>query len=318
MSRKKQLAIALFVILVIALFPFGDQTPIQYVERSSGQVKTEQIYGEGWLRWLYNNPLGELSLSAFVKRKFVSEWYGRRMDSPESAKKIPQFVKQYGIDLSEAQKQKFISFNDFFSRKLKATARSIDTNKNVLISPADGKILAYPNISQQDFIVKGYRFNLFEFFNDTTLARHYENGSLIIVRLCPTDYHRFHFPSDGKVLKTQKIEGPLYSVSPIALRKKVELICRNKREYTQIQSPLFGHYIMAEVGATMVGSIIQTYPKQQVLKGDEKGYFLFGGSTVVLFFEKGQLKIDADIVENTKKHLETEVKMGEHIAITDE
>ena len=315
MTKKKKLALALFFIVFIAIFPFGDNAPIKYIERNTGKIKTEQVYGEGWLHWLYNNPVGKLSLYAIVKRKFVSDWYGEQMDSPESAEKIADFVKQYGINLSEAQKQEFTSFNDFFSRELKPNSRTIDTNRNTLISPADGKLFAYENISQQDFIVKGYRFNLLRFFNDSTLAKKYENGSLIIVRLCPTDYHRFHFPYSGTVLNTTKIEGPLFSVSPIALRKKVEIICRNKREYSEIQTSNFGTIIMAEVGATMVGSIIQTYKNEQIMKGQEKGYFLFGGSTVVLLFEEGRIQIDADLIENTKKLLETEVKMGEQIGV---
>ena len=313
MNKKKKLALALFFIAFIAIFPFGEELPIKYVERSSREIKTEQVYGEGWLYWLYNNPIGKLSLYALVKRKVVSDWYGSQMDSPESAEKISGFVKQYNIDLSEAKKQEFNSFNDFFSRELKPNARRIDTNKDVLISPADGKIFAYENISQQDFIVKGYRFNLLQFLNDSALAKKYKNGSLIIVRLCPTDYHRFHFPSNGKVIDNQKIDGPLYSVSPIALRKKAEIICRNKREYTLVDSEDFGQYIIAEVGATMVGSIIQTYKTAEVKKGQEKGYFLFGGSTVVLLFKEGEIEIDTDLIDNTKKQLETEVKMGEKI-----
>lgn len=316
MNKKKKIILALFIIVFIAVFPFGDNAPIKYIDRNTGEINTEQVYGEGWLHWLYNNPIGKLSLYGIVKRKFISDWYGKQMDSPESADKISAFVEQYGIDLSEAKKQEFTSFNDFFSRELKPNARAIDTNRTVLVSPADGKLFAYQNISEQDFIVKGYRFNLLQFFNDSALAKKYKNGSLIIVRLCPTDYHRFHFPYSGAVLNTTKIEGPLFSVSPIALRQKVEIICRNKREYSKIKSETFGTYIMAEVGATMVGSIIQTYKNEQIKKGEEKGYFLFGGSTVVLFFEKGEIKIDKDLLENTRKQVETEVEMGEQIAIS--
>ena len=316
MHKKKGILVVLFISLFIAVFPFGDKTPIKYVDRRSKEIKIEQIYGEAWLRWLYHNPAGQLSLYSIVKRKFVSDWYGNRMNKPESAKKIPDFVKKYHIDLSEAKKQKFESFNDFFSRELKPEARPIDTRSNVLVSPADGKILAYQNINKQDFIVKGYRFNLYEFLNDSLLAKKYQNGSLLIVRLCPTDYHRFHFPTDGTVIDYQKIAGPLFSVSPIALRKKVEIICQNKREHTQIKTSLFGDIIMSEVGATMVGSIVQSYKNKDIEKGEEKGYFLFGGSTVVLLFEQGKIQIDTDLLENTKNGLETEVKMGEKIGST--
>ena len=315
MIKHKKKYFLIIIFLIIIFFPFGDDMPIKYIERSTGKEKTEKIMGEYWLRWLYNNPVGKLSLYGIVKRKFVSDWYGNRMDKPESAKKINDFVTTYKIKLDEAKKQEFSSFNDFFTRELKPNARQIDTNKNVLISPADGKIFAYQNINNQDFIIKGYKFNLPEFLNDTILAKQYKNGSLIIVRLCPTDYHRFHFPFDGTVLKTKKIEGPLFSVSPIALRKKIEIICQNKREYTIIKTTQFGNFIMAEVGATMVGSIIQTFKKEEIRKAEEKGFFKFGGSTIVLIFKNNKIKIDNDLLKNTHNILETEIKMGERIGI---
>jgi len=315
MKKRKNIYLAIFIFLVITIFPFGDNEPIKYIERSTGKEKTEHVMGEYWLRWLYNNPVGKLSLYGIVKRKFVSDWYGSKMDSPESVDKIADFVKDYNIDLSEVKKQKFSSFNDFFTRELKQGARKIDTNKNVFISPADGKVFAYQNIGKQDFIIKGYKFDIPKFLNDTVLAKKYKNGSLIIVRLCPTDYHRFHFPVDGIIEKTKKIEGPLFSVSPIALCEKIEIICRNKREYTIINTSQFGDIIYSEVGATMVGSIIQTYKSKQVKKAEEKGYFKFGGSTIVLIFEKDKIKIDTDLILNTAQKIETEVKMGERIGV---
>ena len=300
----------------IFLYPFQGADPINYIERSTGELKVEKVPGEFWLNWLYNNPVGELSLEAFVKRKALSDWYGNKMDSPESADKIASFVDTYNIDLSIAQKQKFDSFNDFFYRKLKPGSRPFNTDSNVVISPADGKIFAYENITNQDFIVKGYRFNLSEYLQDTSLYNIYKNGSLVIVRLCPTDYHRFHFPLSGTIISHRKIKGDLYSVSPIALRKKIELICMNKREYTLMENSLVGKFIYSEVGATMVGSIIQTYEDNQVKKGEEKGYFKFGGSTVILFFKKGSIKIDQDLLINTQKGMETEVLMGNRIAVS--
>ena len=103
------------------------------------------------------------------------------------------------------------------------------------------------------------------------------------------------------------------SVNPFALRKKAEIFCLNKREYTTLSNPLFGDVIMAEVGATMVGSIVQTYERSSVKKGEEKGYFKFGGSTVVLLFEKSKICIDKDLLINTAMGYETAVKMGERI-----
>ena len=316
--RIKKRFITLIIVaflLGLALFPSGDPAPIHYVDRQSSETKIEKVAGEGWLAWLYNNPVGEMSLQALVKRKFFSEWYGRRMDAPGSVDKIEPFAEEYDIDLSIAQKQEFTSFNDFFTRKLKPDARPVNMDSSVVVSPADGKVLAYEDVSEQDFIVKGYRFNLFDFLQDSLLAQKYEHGSLMIFRLCPADYHRFHFPLSGEVSDLKKISGDYYSVNPIAIHKMIEIFCENKREYVIVSSPEFGPVIMAEVGATMVGSIIQTYEGNLAIKGEEKGYFKFGGSTVILLFEASRIKIDTDLLENTQKQLETSVLMGEQVGV---
>ncbi len=318
MSAKvilKSLVLTIIVLVVLAVIPFGTANKIHYIERISGESKIEKVYGESWLVWLYNNPVGELSTYAFVKRKFLSDWYGSQMDLPSSKDKIPDFVENYNIDLNICQKKDFNSFNDFFYRKLKKSARIIDTNSLAVVSPADGKVLAYSDISNQDFIVKGYRFDVDSYFNNKELSNRYRNASLMIIRLCPTDYHRYHFPISGKILNEELIEGDYYSVSPIALKKKIELLTLNKRAYTEIETKNFGRVIMSEVAATMVGSMINTYDDGDVEKGEEKGYFKFGGSTVILFFEKGEITIDKDLMKNTSEGLETEIKMGERIAI---
>lgn len=314
--KKRTIVFAVLIIIVgLAFYPSIESQPIKYVDRQTEEIKIEKVAGEKWLVWLYNNPIGELSLHAMVKRKFVSSLYGGRMDSPKSANKIEPFVEDYGVDLSVAQKQEFNSFNDFFIRELKPETRPVNRDSNVVVSPADGKILAYENIGDQDFIVKGYKFNVREFLNDTILAKIYEDGSLILFRLCPVDYHRFHFPVSGIVSAVTKIDGDYYSVNPIAIKKIIEVFCENKREYVTISTQKFGDVIMSEIGATMVGSIIQTYQGNIAVKGEEKGYFKFGGSSVLLLFEKGRIEIDRDLLINTANGFETEVKMGERIAI---
>jgi len=315
---KKRWGIILLLLAIItglAIYPLPPQDPIQYYERESGQIKTEKVAGEKWLVWLYYNPVGEASLWALVKRKLVSSVYGNMMDSPSSVKKIQPFIEDFDIDMSIAKKQEFNSFNDFFTRKLKADARPVDTNSNCVVSPADGKILAYADISNSDFIIKGYRFDVSSFLDNPDLAQKYHDGALIIIRLAPMDYHRFHFPVSGNLSPNRRINGNYYSVNPLALSKNAEIFCLNKREYTIISNPLFGDVVMAEVGATMVGSIEQTYKGSYVNKGDEKGYFKFGGSTVVLIFEKNKIKIDQDLLTNTTKGYETSVKMGERIGV---
>jgi phosphatidylserine decarboxylase len=185
----------------------------------------------------------------------------------------------------------------------------------VVVSPADGKLLAYSDIQNQDFIVKGFKFNIGDYFDKQDLINRYKDGSLMIIRLCPTDYHRYHFPVNGRVVEDAMINGDYYSVSPIALKKKIELLVMNKRSYCEIESREFGKVVMSEVAATMVGTMVNTYQGNEIVKGQERGYFKFGGSTVILFFEKDRIKIDADLLKNTAMGLETEVKMGSRIAI---
>ncbi len=316
MKNKKILVAVTFLIIILAfaLYPTPAVSPIQYVDRQTREIKTEKVAGEKWLVWLYNNPVGELTLHAMVKRKFVSSFYGYLMDKPSSADRIAPFVKTYGIDLSIAQKQHFETFNDFFIRKLKKSARPVDMDPNAIVSPADGKVLAYQDIYKDDFIVKGYKFNLQEFLKNDTLAKKYSGGSLMVFRLCPTDYHRFHFPLSGYLSEPVKFNGDYYSVSPFALRKMIEILCQNKREYVIITTQTFGDVVMAEVGATMVGTIVQTYTGNVAWKGQEKGYFKFGGSSVVLIFEKGKIQIDDDLLKNTNNQLETAIFVGEHVA----
>lgn len=139
----------------------------------------------------------------------------------------------------------------------------------------------------------------------------------MIIRLAPIDYHRFHFPADGEISESKLIDGVYYSVSTHAIKKNFRILCENKREYSILKTEKFGDIAMFEVGATMVGGIKQSYkPNSYVKKGEEKGYFYFGGSTCVLVFERGKVKIDEDLLENTKKGIETKVYMGEKIGIS--
>lgn len=306
----------LAIIAILVFYPLPPQAPIHFYDRESGLLETEKVAAEKWLVWLYNNPVGEATLWALAKRKMVSSKYGNMMDRPSSIKKIQPFVEEFDIDMSSVQKQEFNSFNDFFTRKLKNNARPVDTNSTITVSPADGKLMAYNDISNSDFIIKGYRFDILSFLNNADLAKNYLDGTLVIIRLAPPDYHRFHFPISGSVSPITRIDGDYYSVNPLALRKMTEIFCLNKREFTILTNPLFGDIVMAEVGATMVGSIVQTYTGNFVNKGEEKGYFKFGGSTVVMLFEKNKIRIDDDLLVNTLKGYETAIKAGERIGLS--
>lgn len=290
---------------------------IKFIDRKTGEIITETPPGENLLKFLYDNPFGETALLPIARRKFISEIYGRKMNKSSSTKRIQGFVDQLSIDMTESLRpiSDFTSFNDFFYRKLKPEARPIE---NGFVSPGDGKLLAFENVADvHNFFVKGRKFTLPEFLNSKELAQKYQNSSLFILRLAPNDYHRFHFPYNGVVSNITPIKGYYYSVSPYALASNfTKVFCENKREYCILSSQDKGDILIAPVGATMVGTIIETYtPDQKIQKGDEMGYFAFGGSTVVLLVDKDKITIDADLLENTKNKIETAVKMGERIGL---
>ncbi len=313
MNKRLLYVFAGVVLLAAVVYTPRNNEPVRYVERQSGSIVTEQVPGERWLLWLYDNPAGELTLEALVKRKFVSAIYGKMMDSPRSKKKIIPFVTEYHIDTTIFLRKNYRTFNEFFIRKIRPSARPVDRDSLTVVSPGDGKLLVFNDPGSHDFLVKGIRFDLYSFLWDSLLARKYDHGSMVVIRLAPTDYHRFHFPVDGTVVSETPVEGYYYSVNPIALRKKTDLLWENKRDYTLIATAFFDTVVMAEVGATMVGSIVQTYSGKRVTKGEEKGYFKFGGSSIVLLFKPYTFKADRDLLVNSANFLETQICMGERI-----
>lgn len=292
--------------------------PLYYIERTTGEKKEETVAGDVFLRWIYETQTGGLFLQSLVKKKYFSYLYGKFQDTSLSRSKIRSFVRTMRIDMTEAENENLNSyrtFNDFFIRKLKKTSRPVDNRPDTLVSPADGKILAWENIDSSKLIqVKGSYYSLAGLLQERDLAEEFHEGACLTIRLCPADYHRFHFPDHGIPAKAMKISGHYYSVNPRALSKIPQLYCENKRELTFFRSDNFGQMIIIEIGATCVGSIIQTYtPDQYVRKGEEKGFFKFGGSTIILLLKKNCLKIDNDILDNTKNNIETRIIMGEKI-----
>lgn len=290
---------------------------IKYYNRQLNSYEIEKVAGEKYLSWTYSSPLGMTLLEAMLKKKLFSKLYGMHCDSKSSKKKIQGFIESFDIDMSNCENkiEDFKCFNDFFIRKLKPESRPFAIDKNTFISPGDGRLLAYENIDLNNLIqVKGITYSLIELIQDNLTASKFNDGICLILRLCPTDYHRFHFVDNGTCDNSTKIKGSYYSVNPIALEKINKVFCQNKREWSIFHSDNFGDILYIEVGATCVGTIVQSYnPTKQVSKGSEKGYFKFGGSTVVLFLEKGKVKIDEEIIRQTTLGYETKVLMGEQI-----
>ncbi|PIY08180.1 MAG: phosphatidylserine decarboxylase [Flexibacter sp. CG_4_10_14_3_um_filter_32_15] len=289
---------------------------IKYINRANGEIIIENPPAEGLMKFLYNNLVGEKLILPIAKQKFITDFYGKMMDSPSSTNRIQPFVASLNIDMSQFERgiNEFTSFNDFFYRKLKENVRKIEDG---LVSPGDGRMLAFKKISEvNSFYVKGRKFTLKEFLKDDKLVEKYKDASMFILRLAPEDYHRYHFPFKGTPSKSKEIKGMYYSVSPIGLRDNfTKVFCENKKETCELKTENKGEILIIPVGATMVGSLNSTYePNKMIEKGEEMGYFAFGGSTVVLLFDSAHFKIDEDLVQNTQNNLETFVKMGEKIA----
>jgi phosphatidylserine decarboxylase len=289
--------------------------PIQFFNRYSGQIETEAVYGEKALRFAYENPLGRGLLELIVKRAIFSRWYGWRMDRPASRAKVLPFIARYGLDAGEfiEAPESFATFNEFFFRKLRPGARPVDAAEDSLVFPADGRHLGFASARNvQGVFVKGQAWNLPALLGSEELAERYQNGALVLSRLCPVDYHRFHFPCAGTPAAARLISGPLYSVSPVALRRNLGRLWQNKRALTLVETEKLGTVAVVEIGATNVGSINQTFqPGHPVAKGDEKGYFAFGGSSMITLFEEGKVTLAGDLLRESGQLRELYARMGD-------
>ncbi|MEN8906802.1 MAG: phosphatidylserine decarboxylase [Clostridiales bacterium] len=290
---------------------------INVYNRNTKTYDIEKVAGDKWLKLLYNKYIGRITLDLLIKRKIFSEITRVYCDMKISRKKIKKFVEDFNIDKNESLKDidAFNTFNEFFTRKLKEDSRKYIKDKNILISPGDGRIKVWENIDINKVLqVKGKEYKLSNLIKNKDLAEEYKNGVCLLLRLAPVDYHRFHFVDSGKCSRIHKIKGSYYSVNPIALESMADVFCQNKRIYSVFKSDNFGDIIYVEVGATSVGSIVSTYKKDTIIKkGDEKGYFKFGGSTIILFIKEGKVKIDEDILNQTNEGFETRVYARESI-----
>lgn len=291
--------------------------PIRYFSRQTNSLETEQIYGERWLRLAYENPCG-VFLRHLIKRQFFSRWYGRRMAKPKSRRLIDPFIEEFGLNPAEFadSAESFRSFNEFFIRKLKPAARPFDPDPDSLLFPCDGRHLGFPNVSKIDAVfVKGQRFDLQALLQSEELAHKYAEGTLVLSRLCPVDYHRYHFPASGTPGESRLLNGLLFSVSPLALRRNLAYLWENKRVLTELVTAKFGTIITIEIGATNVGSINQTFTAgQAVERGDERGYFAFGGSSTITLFEPGQVTLADDLLQHSANQIELFAPMGSFLA----
>lgn len=284
-------------------------------DRRSGKVFEEKIFGESGMRFLYQNALGKLLESSFLSKAWFSRLYGSYQSSKKSASAIPDFIERFHIPMEEYEKGPFGSFNEFFIRQLRDGARPFEMEKNRFAAPAEGRYLVFDRVDEQTPLpVKGATLNGMALLGSAPEMKAFHGGPGFIARLCPVDYHRFHFPDAGRIVSRRRIHGPLHSVNPIALAIRGDLLFQNEREITVLETENFGKIAYVEVGAICVGRIIQSHTAPTFNRGDEKGYFLFGGSTVIVIGEPGRFEFDSDLLERSASGMETLVRLGEGIA----
>ncbi|MDR0679215.1 MAG: archaetidylserine decarboxylase [Puniceicoccales bacterium] len=285
-------------------------------DRYGRAIVREPVCGEWFLRFAYANAFGRCLQSTIGSRAFFSRIASFFVNRPASARKILPFVRRYGVSVSDCAKplERYTTFQEFFTRYLRLGARPIDGGRGGIIAPADGRYLYIPNLRPKKTIsVKNRRLQTSELLGNSSLAAKFDGGSALVCRLAPFDYHRFHFPCDVVPGEAIPLGRKLHSVHPLAMRFMPNTLFRNRRQLTRMAADC-GEIAMVEVGATFVGSIRQTYPtNRHVRKGTEKGFFAFGGSTIILLFERAAVLPLPDIKIWSERGIETYVKMGDRV-----
>lgn len=285
---------------------------------SKGELEEEKVCAEKLMRFLYGGKMGEAALWLLISRGIFSKACGLWADSKISRKAVERFIRENEIETSEMLKEpgEYNTFNEFFTRALKSGARKIELSgeKNVVSFPSDGRHLLVRGIGENDsFYAKGQRFNLGKFLGDAALAERYVGGDMLISRLSPMDYHRFHYPVSGEICARRVVAGKLYSVSPIALVKRLSIIWENKRVVNLLETEEMGVCAFVEIGATNVGTIVNfDKVSARVDRGAEAGMFRFGGSCVVSIFERGaNIKWRKELEEKSLENIESYARVGE-------
>jgi phosphatidylserine decarboxylase len=288
---------------------------IVYWNRAQQREETEKVYGDALVRWLYDTPSGQLVANGALSRALPSKLYGAYQSSALSRRKIEPFIRDFAIPMDEYEPGPFGSFNDFFIRRFRPGVRVFETSPSLMPAFAEARYLGYENVlPEQTFPVKGSDLHAEALLGSSGRAKVFEGGPLLIARLCPVDYHRFHFPDSGHEIERYRMPGLLHSVNPLALKFRSDIFCVNERQISVLETENFGKLAYIEVGAMMVGKIVQTHEGQGFSRGDEKGYFLFGASTVIVMGEKGTWRPVDDLMQQTACGREVLVRLGEPVA----
>lgn len=283
---------------------------MKYKERQGNILEDDKIQ-ESIVRFLYGTYPGE-GLLKILTHKGVSKLAGTLLSTKMSTALIPYFVKRNNIKVRDYEMSGHKSFNDFFARRLSAGARNVELNPDILISPADSKVMVYDCNEDSEFTIKGLKYSFEELTQSNKLAEVFRGGQLLVFRLSVDDYHRYCYVDSGDKSQNYRIPGILHTVNPVAC-ENTHVYRENERVISMLKSENFGLIMMMEVGAMMVGKIINYEGPTYVRKGKEKGRFEFGGSTIILALQEGTVQIDRDILLNSQQSLETKVRYGEKI-----
>ena len=283
----------------------------KYINRKTKEINDNQDpYGS---RFIYKNIFGRIILKLATKR-FVSRLAGFYLNRKISTKLIKNFIRDNNINMDEYVKEDYKCFNQFFARKIKKGKRPFSEKKEDFCAPCDSNLLVYKIDQKQEFVIKGKTYTIKRILRDENLAKEYENGYLLVFRLSVDDYHRYSYIDNGKTLSYKNIKGKFHTTSPIAF-DEFKVYEEAQREYNVLDTENFGKIIQMEIGALLVGKIVNHDNYKECFKrGEEKGYFLYGGSTVAIMVKENVLKIDEDILEYSNKKIETKVKLGEKVA----
>lgn len=263
------------------------------------------------LKFLYKTVPGRIVLKG-LSSAFLSKTIGAFLDSRISVILIPLFIKANHIDITDCREEQYKCFNDFFTRRLKKDARPFDMNPTHFVSPCDGLLSAYHIDKDMVIPVKQSSYSISTLLRNSELAEKYEGGTALVFRLCVNHYHRYAYPVTGRKSYNKHIKGLLHTVRPVALKQR-PVFTENTREYTLIKSKEFGTILQMEVGAMLVGKIENYHRAAYVRRGQEKGRFLYGGSTIILLIQKNKVEFPRALFAATEHGYEVPVKMGECI-----
>lgn len=262
------------------------------------------------LRFFYHTAVGRLLLKPLVA-PCISKLIGAFMSSSLSRPLIGRFVKKNGIRLSDYEDTRYRSFNDCFTRKIKAENRPIPMDANSFIAPCDALLSAYPIREDSVFHIKGSDYSVSGLLGgNVVLADKYKGGTALVFRLCVHHYHRYIYLDHGTKGKNVFLKGKLHTVRPIAL-ETFPVFVQNCREYTVMETESFGAVTQIEVGALLVGKIQNHHEEHTFMRGEEKGMFLYGGSTIIVLTQKDTVRFDERIFSATERGEEIEIRMGD-------